>query len=88
MTHDKDKILLRAKDLSLLILVLTFFGLIAGPLKKIFTIDDIISKVAKMDDRVSAHETSIAVINSQYQEIQEQLKQINWQLRSINRNTR
>lgn len=88
MTHDKDKILLRAKDVSLLIMVLTFLGLVMGPLKKVFKLDDMIQKVEKLEDKTYSNSEAIAVVIAQNKEIGEQVKQINWQLRSMNRSGR
>lgn len=88
MTHDKDKILLRAKDISLLVMVVTFLGLIAGPLKKIFVLDSMIEKVEKLEDKTYSHATAIAVVMSQNKEILEQIKQLNWQMRNFNRSSR
>lgn len=85
MTHDKDKILLRAKDLSLLILVLTFFGMIVGPLKKVFQLDDVIAKVAKLEDGAIVQNQNLAVLNAHYENIEKNLDQINYQLRRISR---
>lgn len=85
MTHDKDKILLRAKDLSLLVLVITFLGLVVGPLKKILKLDDMICKVEKLEDKTYSNSENIAVIIAQNKEIMEQIKQMSWQLRRGNR---
>lgn len=85
MTHDKDKILLRAKDISLLVLVLTFLGLLTGPLKKVFKLDDMISKVERLEEKTYSNSENIAVIISQNKEIMEQMRMINSQLRRGNR---
>lgn len=85
MTHDKDKILLRAKNISLLVLVLTFLGLLTGPLKKVFKLDDMISKVERLEEKTYSNSENIAVIISQNKEIMEQMRMINSQLRRGNR---
>lgn len=84
MTHDKDKILLRAKDISLLVLVLTLFGMLLGPLKKTFIWDQTASKVEKLEDKMNAQSSDMAVIKSQYSDISKQLDSIQWQLRRLN----
>lgn len=86
MPQDKDKVLIRAKDISLLILVLTFFGMIAGPLRKVFILESLIAKVDKIEEVSFQNRTDNAVNKAQYQEISEQLRQINWQLRNMNNN--
>lgn len=88
MVHDTDKILLRAKDIGLLIGVVSLLGMFFGPLKKVFQMEETITKMAKLEDRVGGHDSSIAVINSQYADIQKQLEQMNWQLRRINNERR
>lgn len=85
MPHDKDKILLRAKDISLLLMVLTFLGFIAGPLKKMFKLEDMISKVEKLEDKTYSNSENIAVVIAQNKEIMDQIRQINWQLRRDSR---
>lgn len=84
MGHDKDKILLRAKDVGLLLMIFTLLGFIIGPMKKIFQLEQTIEDVKELKTHEAATTTSIAVINSQYADIQKQLEQMNWQLRRIN----
>lgn len=85
MTHDKDKILLRAKDLGLLILVGTVLTMILGPLKRVYQWNEAVDRVSKLEERVSAEEKNIAVTQAEFDQIQKQLEQINWQLRRLNR---
>lgn len=79
----KDNFLIRAKDVSLLIAILTLMGMFVGPMKKIFQLDDTISKMDKIQDQVNSNKTDIAVVNAQYAQISKQLDQISWQLRRI-----
>lgn len=85
MSHDKDKILIRAKDISLLILVLSLFGLIAGPMKKIFKLEDTIQDVIVLKQESAAHKQNIAVVNANLENISKQLDQINWHLSRMRR---
>lgn len=85
MTHDKDKILLRAKDIGLLVLVLTFFGMLAGPLKRIFQLNETIEKVQKLEDNRIDQERNMAIIRTQLEGLSKQLDQVSWQLRRIGR---
>lgn len=82
--HDKDKILLRAKDIGLLIMIFTLLGFIVGPMKKVFQLEQTIEDVRELKQKEAITSTSIAVINAQYADIQKQLEQMNWQLRRIN----
>ncbi len=83
MTHDKDKILIRAKDVTLVIAVLTMLGMFIGPMKKIFLLDETIDKVNKLQDMGYERDKQIAIINTQYADIEKQLEQMNWQLRKL-----
>lgn len=83
MQHDKDKILLRAKDIGLLVMVITLIGMLLGPLKKTFVWDETARKVEILENRMGIQETNSAVNQSQYAQISKQLDQINWQLRKM-----
>lgn len=83
---NNDKVLIRAKDISLLIMVLTLLGLIAGPAKRIFQLDDVIVKVEKLSNDVADTKTNQAVTNAQYADIKGQLERINWQLQKLSQN--
>lgn len=85
MSSDKDKILLRAKDISLLVLVLTLFGMLLGPLKKTFRWDAMADKVERLEERANQQALDMAVIKSQYEDINKNLEAINWRLRRIDR---
>lgn len=83
MTHDKDKILIRAKDIAMVISILTLLGFLIGPSKKIFQLEQTIEDVKALKLDVFQNTTNIAVINAQYADIQKQLEQVNWQLRAM-----
>lgn len=83
MTHDKDKILLRAKDITLMVSIITLLGFLFGPAKKIFQLEQTIDDVRELKTDVGMTKTNVAVINAQYADIQKQLEQVNWQLRAM-----
>lgn len=85
MAHDKDKILLRAKDVGLLIAIFTLLGFLVGPMKKIFQLEQTLEDVKELKISSNENKTNIAVIASQYTDISKQLEQINWQLRRMRR---
>lgn len=80
MSHDKDKILLRAKDISLFIMILTLFGLIMGPMKKLFKLESVIEDVEKMKPLVISHDTKIAINDERWAQVQRELQSINRKL--------
>lgn len=67
-------------------MVLTLLGLIAGPAKRIFQLDDVIVKVEKLSNDVADTKTNQAVTNAQYADIKGQLERINWQLQKLSQN--
>lgn len=79
----KDQVLMRTKDLSLLLLLLSVLGLVLGPIKRVFRMDETITKVEKLEEKVNKSQMDIAVIGSQYADITKQLDNINWQLRRM-----
>lgn len=85
-----DKILIRAKDIGLLISILTLFGFLFGPMKKIFVFEQTVVEVAELKSEMQKaseiatdNKVKIAIVNTQYVEISKQLDQINWQLRRM-----
>lgn len=84
----KDQVLIRAKDVTLLISILTLLGLLFGPMRKVFMLEQTIDDVAGLKKDVGDDKTAIAVINSQYADINSQLKEIKWQLRGMNNDRR
>jgi hypothetical protein len=76
MNGQGDKVLIRAKDISLLILVLTFFGMVMGPLKKIFKLEDVIVKVEKLEASDDNQNEQLTVIKTQYTEIDRKLERL------------
>lgn len=86
MTNDRDKILIRAKDIGLLIMIVTLMGFLIGPMKKVFQMEQTIEDVRELKIEASQTKTNFAVINSQYNDIQKQLEQMNWNIRRINHN--
>lgn len=85
MNHRTNQFLIRAKDVSLIVAILTLLGFVISPMRKIFEIEAMIGRVSKLEDVVASNTNNIAVINAQYADIQKQLEQINWQVRKINR---
>lgn len=83
MAHSTDQLMIRAKDISLMIAILTLIGLILGPIHKIYQWDDSTQKVAQLETEVNDQMKTIAVIQSEFSDISKQLDQINWQLRKI-----
>lgn len=83
MTHDKDKILIRAKDITMIVSIITLLGLVLSPVKKIFKFDDAVEKIAKLEDRMMINEREIATIDAHYADISKQLDQISWKLQRI-----
>lgn len=86
MPQDRDRILLRAKDISLVIAIITLVGLIIGPLKQTVKWDQASEQVERLRDKLEQQGNDMAVIKAQYNEISKQLDSINWQLRRMNRN--
>lgn len=86
----KDQVLIRAKDVTLMISIITLLGLVIVPVKKIFKFDETIEKVAKLETKQETMQAAqivtdrnLAVVSAQYAEIGKQLDQINWQLRRM-----
>ena len=74
---------MRSKDAAIIAAILSLFGMLWGPMKKIVVLDQTIVKVEKLEDKVAANTQSLAVTDSRYQDINKQLEQINWQLRRL-----
>lgn len=85
MSMDKDKILLRAKDIALLVSILILAGLLLNPIRKTFEWDMAVKKVEALEDKVSANSTALAITRSQYDEIIKNLEKINRRLDRMNR---
>lgn len=83
MTHDKDKILIRAKDIVLMISILTMLGMFLGPMRKIFKVEETILDVEKLKEEAVSAKIERAVTNTQLADMVKQLEQINWQLRRM-----
>lgn len=83
MQHDKDRVLLRTKDISIIILIVTVLGLFGTQFKKIYRWDETADKMAALEMRVATAERSTLVVSTQLEGISKQLEQINWQLRRM-----
>lgn len=84
----RDRVLLRTKDVSIIILICTLLGLIGTQTKKIYRWDETADKIVQLETRIRAAETTNTVVVTQLDSISKQLEQINWQLRRINNNGR
>lgn len=83
--HNTNQVLIRAKDIGLLIAILTLVGMILGPLKKTYQWDETVQDVAELKKEIRTQSEEIAVTKSEFDQISKQLDQINWQLRRLNR---
>lgn len=83
MTNDKDKILLRAKDIGMLVLLFTLLGFLVGPMRKYFEVEHVISDIEELKKEQRVDHDSVISVNAKFDEIQKQLESINWQLRRI-----
>lgn len=82
---DKDRVLLRTKDVSIIILICTVLGLIGTQLKKVYRWDEAVERVEKLESRVrQAENVNIAVV-ARLDEISKQLDQANFYLRRMER---
>lgn len=88
MNSEKDRVLLRTKDVAIIIMIATVVGILGTQLKKIYRWDAMSDKVDVLETRVRATETSNAVVIAQLSEISKQLEQVNWQLRRMGNNGR
>ena len=80
---DKDRILIRAKDVSIIILILTVLGLVGTQFKRVYRWDEAVERLEKLEARVTANERVVVVISTQLEGISKQLDQVNWQLRRM-----
>lgn len=81
---NKDQVLLRTKDISIILLVCTMLGLVGTQFKKVYRWDEAAERIIQLEIRVRAAETTNTVVVTQLDAIAKQLEQINWQLRRIN----
>lgn len=86
--HDKDKVLLRTKDVAIIIMIVTVLGTLGTQFRKVYRWDDAVEKISQLEARVRAAETTNTVVVTQLDGIAKQLEQINWQLRRMNNNGR
>lgn len=80
---DKDRILIRAKDVSIIVLILTVLGLVGTQFKRVYRWDEAAERLEKLEVRVSNNERVVVVISTQLEGISKQLDQVNWQLRRM-----
>lgn len=81
--RDKDRVLLRAKDISIIILIVTILGVVGTQFKRVYKWDEAADRISELEQRVNNNERVSAVIGSQLEGISKQLEQINWQLRRM-----
>lgn len=81
--HDKDRVLLRTKDISVILLICTILGIIGTQFKKVYRWDETADRIVALEARVAASERSTLVVSTQLEGISKQLEQINWQLRRM-----
>lgn len=88
MTHDKDRVLLRAKDISIMVLIVTILGIVGTQFRRVYRWDEAADKLDRLEARVSINEKGVTVIGTQLDGISKQLEQINYQLGRMQRHGR
>lgn len=83
MPQNADRVLLRVKDVSIIVLICTVIGLVGTQLKHIYRWDEAADRLEKLEVRVSASEKVTVAISTQLDGISKQLDQVNWQLRRM-----
>lgn len=83
MPHDKDRILIRAKDIGLIIGIVTLATMAFSFYKKLYAWDNSAARVEKIAEIVAVHETKIAINDERWREINDDLKFIK---RNMSRN--
>lgn len=84
----RDKVLIRAKDISILLLVAAVLGILGTQFKRIYRWDETSDKVEKLEIRMTNSEHVSISINTQLEGISKQLDQLSWQLRRMQSNGR
>lgn len=75
-----DRVLIRAKDLTLIVAVLTVAGALYAMTSKPAQWDQATRDIEELKPKVAANEIKLAVINAQYEAIQGELHAINRKL--------
>ena len=88
MVASKDQVLLRTKDISVIILIVTLLGVIGTQFKKIYRWEQAADKVEQMEPRLRNTEQIGTVVTTQLTEISKQLDDIKWQMRRMQNNGR
>lgn len=80
MSHNANQILIRAKDVALLVTILSLLGMFVKLANKPTEWDQDTSRLDRIEPIVASHETRLAVIDARSQDILEQLRSINRKL--------
>lgn len=88
MVTGKDQVLLRTKDISLIVLIVTLLGVIGTQLKKFYRWEQAADRIEQIEPRVRSAEQMGTVVTTQLIEISKQLDDIKWQMRRIQNNGR
>ena len=88
MVANKDQVLLRTKDISLIVLIVTLLGVIGTQFKKFYRWEQAAEKIEQLEPRVRSTEQIGSVVTTQLTEISKQLDDIKWQMRRMQNNGR
>jgi uncharacterized coiled-coil protein SlyX len=83
MSHNKDRVLLRVKDIATIVLICTVLGIIGTQFRRVYRWDEAADRVERLEVRVTESEHVTIAISTQLEGISKQLEQINWQLRRM-----
>lgn len=86
----KDQVLIRAKDIGLIISVVTLFGMLFGPLKKFVYMEAAAAEIPALKkelsdtrEKTNRNELNNAVAMAKLEDISKQIDQVLWQLRRM-----
>lgn len=82
---DKDRVLLRTKDVSIIILICTVIGIVGTQFRKVYRWDETANRVDQLEIRVRQTENVNIAMVARLEEISKQLDQANWYLRRMER---
>lgn len=84
----QDRVLLRTKDISVILLICTILGILGTQFRKIYRWDEAADRVVALEVRIRQTENVNTAVVARLDEISKQLDQVNWQLRRMNGNGR